>query len=364
MRRWESLVEVVEEFVERLVALGRSSYTVRTYGLGVGHFMRWLEPRSLDAVSREVIAGYVGEFAAGGSRPEGRAPRTVNHRLAALAAFFSFLIERDNRRGGRWSARENPVPTSSSGPSHGMPGRDLPRRGRLELRRREPRVLARDLELAVAERLAAEQVCMRDRAIVTLLLRTGQRIGDWSGEHCRHGVLGMRVSDIDRRRRTVTVLLKGARDEHRVPVTDDWWPLLDEYLKAERGQFDTPALWLGRRQAAGRPLRYPAFEASFRATAARLGVRATPHMLRHTVAQLLVDTAGPHVARQILGHQNISTTVDEYAHVDEKAMLTALAEVARRQRRAHLTAVTARPRYAFDYSAQTIATLDDLIAPQ
>lgn len=37
---------------------------------------------------------------------------------------------------------------------------------------------------------------------------------------------------------------------------------------------------------------------------------------------MLVDVAGPHVAQEILGHRSISTTVDEYAHVDERAMNT------------------------------------------
>ena len=146
----------------------------------------------------------------------------------------------------------------------------------------------------------------------------------------------MRLSDVDRRRRTVTVRLKGARDEHRVPVTPDWWALLEEYLSVERGAPDIDALWVGRRQAAGRPLRYPAFEVSLRATAARLGVHATAHMFRHTVAQHLVEIAGLTVAKEVLGHQHVSTTAEEYAHVDEAAMLAALTEVARRQRRSLL----------------------------
>jgi integrase/recombinase XerD len=181
---------------------------------------------------------------------------------------------------------------------------------------------------------------------VTLLLHTGQRIGDWSSEHGRHGVLGVRVSDVDRRRRTIAVRLKGARDEHRVPATDDWWPLLQEYLSRERGFIGSPVdpLWVGRRQGAGRPLRYPAFEAMLRATATSIGVHATAHMLRHTVAQQLVDVAGPVVAQQILGHANVSTTVEEYAHVDEPAMVAAMTGVARRQRRSVLTLV---PRAAY-----------------
>lgn len=349
--------------MEQLVVLGRSSYTVRSYGLGLEHFRRSIAPIQLDVVDRTVIGEYVGEFARGPGRDDGsvRAPRTVNHRLAAIAAFYGFLIERDTRRGsGRWRGAENPVPTGPGGPSHGMPGRDLPRRGRLDFRRREPHLLPRDLDPAIAERLAAAPKSARDRAIVTLLLRTGQRIGDWSSEHGRHGVLGMRLADVDRRRRTVTVRLKGARDEHRVPVTPDWWPLLDEYLAVERGAPDTDALWIGRRQAAGRPLRYPAFEAALRAAAKAMGVHATAHMFRHTVAQHLVEIAGLTVAQEVLGHQHVSTTAEQYTHVDEAAMLSALSAVAKRQRRSVLHVVKPTPRYAFPYSKGTIAALDEV----
>jgi integrase len=148
-------------------------------------------------------------------------------------------------------------------------------------------------------------------------------------------------------------------------VTDDWWPLLEEYLGRERGLIGSPVdpLWVGRRQGAGRPLRYPAFEAMLRHTATSMGVHATAHMLRHTVAQQLVDVAGPVVAQQILGHANVSTTVDEYAHVDEPAMVAALTEVARRQRRSVLTPVPTAARYAFPYSPGTIAALDALTTP-
>lgn len=353
-----------DAFTEHLVILGRSSYTIRTYRLGVEHFLRWLAPGDVDTVDRSVIAAYVGDFAQGRDRGDSpRSARTINHRLAALAAFFAFLIHRDIDAGhGSWKGRANPVPVDDEQVTHSMIGRDLPRRNGLELRRREPRVLPHDLDPAVAERLAAMPNSARDQAIVTLLLRTGQRIGDWSSEHGRHGVLGMRIADVDQRRRTITVRLKGARDEHRVPVTDDWWPLLEEYLGQERGPIGSrmDPLWVGRRQGAGRPLRYPAFEAMLRATATSMGVHATAHMLRHTVAQQLVDVAGPVVAQQILGHANVSTTVEEYAYVDEPAMVAALTEVAHRQRRSILTPVPKVTRYAFPYSPGTIAALDAL----
>jgi integrase len=83
--------------------------------------------------------------------------------------------------------------------------------------------------------LLAVACSARDRALLTLLWRTGQRIGDWSEEHGRHGVLGMRLGDLDRVSSTVVVCLKGARDEHRVPVSGDFWPLYATYVREERG---------------------------------------------------------------------------------------------------------------------------------
>jgi integrase/recombinase XerD len=133
----------VDAFAEHLVVLGRSSYTIRTYRLGVKHFLRWLAPRDTDAVDRAAIAAYVGDFAQGRDRSDSpRSARTINHRLAALAAFFAFLIDRDTRaRRGAWKGRGNPVPIDDEQVTHSMIGRDLPRRHGLELRRKEPRVL-------------------------------------------------------------------------------------------------------------------------------------------------------------------------------------------------------------------------------
>ncbi|RYE39994.1 MAG: hypothetical protein EOP24_42465 [Hyphomicrobiales bacterium] len=66
----------VAAFVEHLVVLGRSSWTVRTYRLGVEHFRRWLVPHSFDDVTRSVVCDYVLDFA---ERVDGGcAPRTVN----------------------------------------------------------------------------------------------------------------------------------------------------------------------------------------------------------------------------------------------------------------------------------------------
>jgi hypothetical protein len=95
--------------------------------------------------------------------------------------------------------------------------------------------MAARIEPAAVAALMEAARSARDRALLTLLWRCGQRIGDWSAEHGRHGVLGMRLGDLDRASSMIVVSLKGARDEHRVPVSADFWPLFAAYLPEERG---------------------------------------------------------------------------------------------------------------------------------
>jgi integrase len=174
----------------------------------------------------------------------------------------------------------------------------------------------------------------------------------------------MRLADLDRRRSAVIVRLKGARDEHRVPVTGDFWPVFDRYLVEERGDPPTDAAWVGHRRGAGRPLRYSAFEAALRYLTDRLGVRVTAHMFRHGLAQRVYETAGVKVAQEILGHKHVSTTADTYVHVDQRAMVAAIAEVEARRRTLADTPpqqVRVEQRYAFAYDPATIAELEAIV---
>ena len=377
--------EVVDGFLEVLGRRGHGSYTARSYRLGLAHFSRWLScaGRGIDDVNRTDVVRYIAEFAAGtGQRHRrggvvdlatgqpvalGRAAKTVNHRLSVLASFFAFLIERDGEAGGSWAGRVNPVPAREAEAAHGMGGggHAPPRRARAELRRREARELPKVLEPAQIQRLVDATRSRRDKALLVLLSRTGQRIGDWSGEHGRHGVLGMGMSDLDHRSSCVIVRLKGARDEHRVPVPAQFWTLLDEYLQAERKDAPGEALWLGLRRGWPRPLSYAAFEASLRALSTRTGVPVTAHMFRHTVATHVVAASGVAVAQQLLGHRHVGTTVDTYAHVDTHALVAAVADV-ERQTRAQRTILTAGRggRYAFHYDSRTVAELEAVAMPR
>jgi site-specific recombinase XerD len=351
----EDDVRLAGEFVEELLAAGRSSYTQRSYAMGLALFLRWLQEqgRPLGEVTRSTIVHYSRSLAESTPPPSAL---TVNHRLSVLSSFFVWLIAREDgiERGAWWQG--NPVPGPSERLVHRAMGRDVPRRERAELRRRVPTRVPRGSGAAAAAQLVAGAPSLRDKAILTLLWRTGARIGDWLSESDRHGVLGLALDDIDARNRMVRVRLKGARDEHRVPVTDDFWELWQPYLAAEQGGASGPWAWVGQRRGRGRPLRYDAFAAMLRGLGERAGVRVHAHMFRHELAQAVVNAAGLQVAQEILGHRHLGTTAAYYARVDETAMVAGVEAAARRG----IESLAATAAWVFPYDEITLAELGRL----
>jgi integrase/recombinase XerD len=373
-----------EEFLVQLRLRDCSVYTQRAYALGLAHFFTWLDANGgePEQVTRQVIGRYIADFGEsepGGAvatraAPKARSARTVNHRLSVLASFFDFHIRRDSEDGGGpWCGRPNPASGKwlDRESRHGMMGRDRPPRARQRdgFRRRVPYEVPKRLEPEDVQKLIDAASSFRDKAILTLLCRTGQRIGDWNESAGRHGILGMSLPDIDRKRSLIVVRLKGARDEHRVPVTDDFWPVYERYLKEDRRTTeDSEALWVALRKGRGKPLTYAAFESSLRYIGGKAGVSVHPHLFRHTLAQGVLDLTGNlKVAQEILGHAHISTTADIYTRVDPVSLVTALAAVKSSFNAAptpSLPLPIEERRYVFAYDADTIAELEDAMNNQ
>ncbi|MCU1327520.1 MAG: integrase family protein [Bryobacterales bacterium] len=370
------------EFLEHLEIRGRSPYTLHSYAVALADFLGWLHRAeiAINEVTRHVAERYITDF---GNGPKGgfagtvragakRQPRTVNHRPSVLTSYFAFLIRKDDEAGaGAWFQRPNPISTEIANRRPGMTGRDVPTRARTsEFRRRVPRRIPAQIDPATALKLIEAARSWRDKRILTLLFRTGQRMGDWKDGTGGHGVLGMTLADIDPSRSMINVRLKGARDEHRVPVTEDFWQMLRSYLDRERvANSGSQALWIGLRRGSGAPLTYAAFEASLRYVSRKAGIRVHAHMFRHLLAQTILEVTGNlKAAQDMLGHAHISTTADLYLHADQAAMVNAVAAV-----RFCFDKDPAIPggkapapplKYAFPYDSETICPATRLNALQ
>lgn len=345
-----------ERFLTSLLLRDCSAYTVLSYARGLAHFHEWCAGRAvcLDEVTPATVQAYVEAFR---WPAEGeRTAATTNHRLSVLASYFDFLIA----AGGAWLGRANPVRPREDRAVRAIPMQRHTVRLRGDLRRRLPRRMPVHLSVEEIEAVHRAATSWRDRALLRLLEWSGQRIGDWDATHGRHGLLGLGIGDIDVAARTIVVRLKGARDDHVVPVGGAFWPDYLAYLENERGTPAHTAVWVARRKGRGQPLGYPTFETMIRVLRIRSGVtRLSAHAYRHTFAQNLLDsTDNLALVQAFLGHTSLDTTAAHYARVSVARLAVAVQALEQQQRRPR--PLLGEADYAFGYDPDTLAELEGL----
>lgn len=187
---------------------------------------------------------------------------------------------------------------------------------KIDVRIKEKKRLPRTVELADLERLfrylyrkkeelpdqasQAYRTLVRDIAVLELLFATGARVAE---------VCNLATEDIDLRLGQARIVGKGGR-ERLLPFQDE------EVLKALREYLSlTPESETGSRHffrnPAGNRLSEQAVRTSLRRHAERAGLRllVTPHMLRHSLATLLLEEGVDiRYIQHLLGHSSIATT--------------------------------------------------------
>lgn len=279
----------LEGFVRHLRSeRGLSEHSVRAYRGDVtsllGHLARMGRTRLADLDLLALRSWLAGQSSRGMART------TLARRAAAARAFTA------------WTTRQGLTPTD--------PGALLatPRTGRTL-----PGVLRRDEADALLDvaSLAADDespVGLRDLAALELLYASGIRVGE---------LCGLDVDDVDRSRRVVRVLGKGAK-ERTVPVGQPALRAVDRWLADGRPALATPtsgpALFLGAR---GRRVDPRTVRRAVHALLAHVpgAPDLGPHGLRHSAAtHLLEGGADLRSVQELLGHATLATT-QIYTHV-------------------------------------------------
>ncbi len=307
-----------------LQAAGRAELTVRSYGMDLLRWFRflWASGVAWDRAGRSEARDFCRWLQLAGkpvrphwrerSRPgigaavpvagEVYAPSVRAHSETVLRSFYDFHLEAGtgplvhpfpldrSRRGGRAHAHRNPM----------EPYR-LERAGMY--RPAVPARIPRSVPDADFNEIFAALHSHRDRALVAFYVSTGARASE---------LLSATRGGADPGRQLITVVRKGTRELQQLPASTDAFVWLRLYQLEMDGLLPRgsrqPLWWTLRRPF--RPLGYHAARAMFGRANAAVGTGWSLHSLRHTAAYRLArDPAVPIVDVQwILGHQSLSTT--------------------------------------------------------
>lgn len=213
-------------------------------------------------------------------------PATIRRRVAALKTFFDFLAEESGDLS--WP---NPVRFKRHA---GKPEKRVPR----------------DIHDDDIERVWQRISSSRDRAWFALMVRAGLRVGE---------VVDLKLRDVlnkaeGERPARLQVCGKG-RKERIVLLSADAYAVLSAWL-AERGESSVEYIFLNERR---QPLSANGIEWLLKRYGQAVGLRLTPHQLRHTFARQLTEAGMPITSLgKLMGHSQISTTQIYTAGADPK----------------------------------------------
>lgn len=162
---------------------------------------------------------------------------------------------------------------------------------------------------------SARYRALRNLALVDLLFATGMRVGE---------VSALDIKDFLAQEAVFRVQGKGGRDRLAFAVDEKTLRIQQEHLRA-RIQIDTTssALFLN---ASGTRLSTQGISNVIAQLRREAGIQRhiTPHMLRHTVATLLLrNGVDIRVVQEFLGHASIATT-QRYTHISKEHLISEL----------------------------------------
>lgn len=276
-----------------------SNHTLKAYAHDLKHFRAFAsEPPAeiqLISINRNLVQRWLGSMTA-------VKPRTVRRRLATLKSMFASLERSGN-------ATSNPLATLRC---EVKVGSSLPR----TVGRATVRSLLRSPRKQVAASVTAIRRNIQETALIEALFSTGMRVGE---------VVALNFGQVDMERLVISVRGKGNREREIPIVCDAFRETLSKHLHERcEGELKSDApLFINRR---GNRMSDQSVRGVLRRHAAQIGARRiTPHMLRHTIATLLLEDGVDlrHIQR-LLGHSSIATTTI-YVHVSERSQRLALA---------------------------------------
>lgn len=272
--------KLINEFIHYLSVERRlAENTLESYGRDLRQYSQYLEndQDGAEVADRETIMKYLQYL-----QNQGKATATIARRLAALKAFYQFLVRQQYVAADPTAHLESP-----------------------KLEKRLPKVLTvREVELLLAQPDGSTPAGQRDRAMLELLYATGIRVSE---------LVSLDVDDVNLESGYIKCAGRSRGRERVVPMgsiamrhcrayLEQGRPRLIKILGPEEPLFVNHHGTRLTRQGFWKIVKKYADDA-------RIDKEITPHTLRHSFAtHLLENGADLRSVQEMLGHADISTT--------------------------------------------------------
>lgn len=276
---------LVNDFINYLsVERGLAKNTLESYQFDLEQYRQYCQQQKINPLSDDgakAVMGFLLKL-----KREGRKPSTISRRLAALKAFYRFLVN------------EGQIPKD---PTANL---ESPRLGQ-----RLPKVLtSAEVDILLAQPRVGEPTGIRDKAMLELLYATGIRVSE---------LVSLNIDQVNLEQGYVRCFGKGSK-ERIVPLGSMASRYISEYIirgraKLTKGKTDD-ALFVNQH---GRRLTRQGFWKIIKkySVMGNINKDITPHTMRHSFAtHLLENGADLRSVQEMLGHADITTT-QVYTHL-------------------------------------------------
>lgn len=320
-------IQPIREYLRYLENIERSPNTVLAYANHLKLYWEFLQDSHLDwcSVALENFADFIHWL----RRPKPtvvsiqpveskRTERTINTILTAVRSFYNFQYRMGNveelKFSGQLQFGSSPYKSLLYGIAKSKPVQIS------LIKLKETKTQPGALTAEQIKQLISACMRLRNKFLICLLYETGMRIGQ---------ALGLRHQDIRSWDNEIQITPRsdntnGARAKSRKPyvihVSQELMALYSDYLINEYPE-DVDSdyvflnIWEGQ---VGLPITYSTVNELFRQLERKTGIKATPHLFRHTHATELIRTGWnvAHVQKR-LGHASVQTTINTYAHLTD-----------------------------------------------
>ncbi len=283
----QELIDMMERFFEWMLSRNYSEFTVVTQRQYLRRFIEWAAVRGITRpaeVTKAIVERYqrfIRAYRKRNGEPLGY--KTRNGRLQSIRRWF------------KWLARNNHV---AFNPAADVDGE------RAESRLPKCVLTAREAEQVLNQPNVKDRLGLRDRAILETFYSTGMR---------RQELVRLCVGNLDFERGTVMIRLGKGKKDRLIPIGDRAMAWVHRYLNEVRpgllvGDRAGDVLFLTRR---GKPFALSKMTSLVGryVTAADIGKEGSCHLLRHTMATLMLENgAGIRFIQAMLGHASLQST--------------------------------------------------------